>query len=242
LNRPAISLSYLFPFIMSDQLTGNPGKKKIFVADDHQLFIDGMRLIFAQHPHYEITGYGGTGHSIIDFIRQQPVDIVITDINMPGMNGIEATEQIKIMYPGIKVITVSMVNDYASVHKMLQSGADGYVLKNAGVEELFKALEFAEAGEVYINKEISDILLKGFRFNQTAEAKRIKAVKEDLTQREKEILTFIVKGYSNQQIADQLYISIPTVKTHRSNILAKCEVKNTASLVRFVMENNLLQE
>jgi DNA-binding NarL/FixJ family response regulator len=226
---------------MSEQPMMNTGKKKIFVADDHQLFIDGMKLIFAQHPRYEIVGYGSNGHSIIEFVQQQPVDFVITDINMPGMNGIEATEQIKRMHPDIKVITVSMVNDYASVHKMLQSGADGYVLKNAGVEELFKALEFAEAGEVYINKEISDILLKGFRFNQTAEAKRIKAIREDLTHREKEILTFIVKGYSNQEIADQLFISMPTVKTHRSNILAKCEVKNTASLVRFVMENNLLQ-
>lgn len=215
-------------------------KKKIFIADDHQLFIDGLRLIFAQNPRYEIAGFGGTGNSIVDFIRQHPVDIVITDINMPGMNGIEATEKIKAIDQDVKVIAVSMVNDYASVHKMLQSGADGYVLKNAGADELLKALEYAEGGEVFINKEISDILLKGIRFNQSAEAKRIKAVREDLTQREKEILTCIVKGQSNQEIADQLYISIPTVKTHRSNILAKCDVKNTASLVRFVMENDLL--
>jgi DNA-binding NarL/FixJ family response regulator len=215
-------------------------KKKIFIADDHQLFIDGLRLIFAQNPGYEIAGFGGTGNSILDFIKQQPIDIVITDINMPGMNGIDATEKIKAGNPDIKVIAVSMINDYASVHKMLQSGADGYVLKNAGADELLKALEFAEGGEVFINKEISDILLKGIRFNQSAEAKRIKAVREDLTQREKEILTLIIKGHSNQEIADQLFISIPTVKTHRSNILAKCDVKNTASLVRFVMENDLL--
>ena len=215
-------------------------KKKIFIADDHQLFIDGLRLIFAHNPHYEIAGFGGTGNSIIDFIKQLPVDLVITDINMPGMNGIDATEIIKAINPDIKVIAVSMVNDYASVYKMLQSGADGYVLKNAGADELLKALEFAEGGEVFINKEISDILLKGIRFNQSAEAKRIKAAREDLTQREKEILTLIIKGFSNQEIADQLFISIPTVKTHRSNILAKCDVKNTASLVRFVMENDLL--
>jgi DNA-binding NarL/FixJ family response regulator len=215
-------------------------KKKIFIADDHQLFIDGLRLIFAQNTHYEIAGFGGTGYAIIDFIKEQPVDIVITDINMPDMNGIEATEKIKAINLDIKVIAVSMVNDYASVHKMLQSGADGYVLKNAGADELLKALDFAEGGEVFINKEIADILLKGIRFNQSAEAKRIIAVREDLTQREKEILTLIIKGFSNQQIADQLFISVPTVKTHRSNILAKCDVKNTASLVRFVMENDLL--
>jgi DNA-binding NarL/FixJ family response regulator len=216
-------------------------KKKIFIADDHQLFIDGLRLIFAQNPCYEMAGSGCTGGAIIDFIKDHTADIIITDINMPGMNGIEATKKIKAINPDIKVIAVSMVNDYASVHKMLQSGADGYVLKNAGADELLKALEFAEGGEVFINKEISDILLKGIRFNQSAEAKRIKAVKEDLTQREKEILTCIVKGQSNQEIADQLFISVPTVKTHRSNILFKCDVKNTASLVRFVMENNLLQ-
>jgi DNA-binding NarL/FixJ family response regulator len=215
-------------------------RKKVFVADDHQLFIDGLLLIFAQNPRYEIAGYGGNGNSILDFIKNNYVDMVITDINMPGMNGIDATERIKAINSDIKVIAVSMVNDYASVHKMLQSGADGYVLKNAGADELLKALEFAEDGEVFINKEISDILLKGIRFNQTAEAKRIKAVREDLTQREKEILTCIVKGYSNYEIASQLFISLPTVKTHRSNILNKCDVKNTASLVRFVMENDLL--
>jgi len=215
-------------------------KKRIFIADDHQLFIDGLRLIFEHNPLYEIVGSGGTGNSIIDFIKQQQVDMVITDINMPGMNGIDATERIKAINPDIKVIAVSMVNDYASVHKMLQSGVDGYVLKNAGVDELVKALEFAVDGEVFINKEISDMLLRGIRFNQTPEAKRIKAIREDLTQREKEILTCIVKGLNNQEIADQLFISLPTVKTHRSNILAKCDVKNTASLVRVVMENDLL--
>jgi DNA-binding NarL/FixJ family response regulator len=217
------------------------GKKKIFIADDHQLFVDGLRLLFAQHACYEVTGYGSSGQAILDFIVSNPVNIVITDVNMPGMNGIEATRQIKSIDPDICVIAVSMVNDYATVHKMLQSGADGYVLKNAGADELLKALEFAEGGEVYINKEIADILLKGIRFNQSPEIKRIKAIREDLTQREKEILVLIVRGLSNQQIADQLFISIPTVKTHRSNILAKCDVKNTASLVRFVMENDLLQ-
>jgi DNA-binding NarL/FixJ family response regulator len=221
-----------------DPLKGT--RKKVFVADDHQLFIDGIKLIFAGNLRYEIAGWGSSGNAILEFINRHPVDVIITDINMPGMDGITATEKIKLTNPEIKVIAVSMVNDYASVHKMLQSGADGYVLKNAGAEELMKALEFAEGGEVYINKDISDILLKGFRFNQTPEAKRIKAVREDLTQREKEILSFIVKGFSNQQIADTLSISIPTVKTHRSNILAKCEVKNTASLVRFVLENDLL--
>jgi len=217
------------------------GKKKIFIADDHQLFVDGLRLLFAQHANYEVTGYGSNGQAILDFILGNPVSIVITDVNMPEMNGIEATRQIKSIDPDICVIAVSMLNDYATVHKMLQSGADGYVLKNAGADELLKALEFAEGGEVYINKEIADILLKGIRFNQSPEIKRIKAIREDLTQREKEILGLIVRGLSNQQIADQLFISIPTVKTHRSNILAKCDVKNTASLVRFVMENDLLQ-
>ena len=229
------------PAIMNNNFLNEESEvKRIFIADDHQLFIDGIRLIFANHPRYKVTGFGQSGIDIINFLAQYRVDIVITDINMPGMNGIEAAEKIKALYPEIKIIAVSMINDYASVHKMLQSGADGYILKNAGVEELLKALEFAEDGEVYINKEISDILLKGFRFNQTTEAKRIRAIQEDLTQREKEILTFIVKGYSNKQIADTLFISIPTVKTHRSNILSKCDVKNTASLVRFVMENNLL--
>lgn len=217
------------------------GKKKIFIADDHQLFVDGLRLLFAQHARYEVTGYGSNGQAILDFIQNNTVDIIITDVNMPGMNGIEATRHIKSSDPNICVIAVSMVNDYATVHKMLQSGVDGYVLKNAGADELVKALEFAEGGEVYINKEIADILLKGIRFNQSPAVKRIKAIREDLTQREKEILELVVRGFSNQQIADHLFISIPTVKTHRSNILAKCDVKNTASLVRFVMENNLLQ-
>jgi DNA-binding NarL/FixJ family response regulator len=222
-------------------VSGTREKQRIFIADDHQLFIDGLRLIFSGHPNYEVAGSGNDGNAIIEFIQSHEVDIVVTDINMPGMDGITATETIKATNPSIKVIAVSMLNDYSTVHKMLQSGADGYILKNAGVDELVKAFEYAEAGEVYINKEISDILLKGFRFNQTAEAKRIKAIKEDLTQREKEILQLIIRGLSNQEMSEVLSISIPTIKTHRSNILAKCDVKNTVSLVRFVMENNLLQ-
>jgi len=222
--------------LMTDQK-----KKTIFIADDHQLFIDGLRLIFSGNAKYEIAGWGNSGNDILAYINSHKVDYVITDLNMPGINGIEATEKIKSINPGIKVIAVSMVNDYASVHKMLQAGADGYILKNAGTEELMRALEFAEGGEVYINKEISDIIIKGFRFNQSAEAKKIKVIKEELTGREKEILFLIVKGFSNQEIADQLSISLPTVKTHRSNILAKCDVKNTASLVRLVMENHLIE-
>lgn len=216
-------------------------KTKIFIADDHQLFVDGIQLILLNDARYEVVGVGSNGQSILDFVEKNEVDIVITDINMPGLDGIKATEQLKQINEQIKVVAVSMVNDYASVHKMLNCGVDGYVLKNAGAGELLKALEFARSGEVYINKEISDILLRGFRFNQTAEAKRIIAIKEDLTQREKEILGLIVKGCSNQEIADSLFISLATVKTHRSNILAKCDVKNTASLVRVVMENNLLR-
>lgn len=189
---------------------------------------------------YVIIGTGTSGNAILEFIRHNHVDFIFTDINMPGLDGIQATETIKAINPAIKIIAISMVNDYASVHKMLLAGADGYVLKNAGADVLLSALDFAASGEVYINKEISDILLKGFRFNQSPEAKRIKAIKEDLTQREKEILLLVVKGYSNQQIADELSISIPTVKTHRSNILSKCDVKNAASLVRVVMENDLL--
>jgi DNA-binding NarL/FixJ family response regulator len=214
---------------------------KIFIADDHQLFLDGIQMILSGYPEYRVIGIGSTGDSILEFVEKHEVDVVITDINMPGMDGIRATEKLKERFEQIKVIAVTMVNDYASVHKMLQSGVDGYVLKNAGAAELLKALDFAAAGEVYINKEISDILLKGFRFNQTAEAKRINAIKEDLTQREKEILRLIVRGFSNQEIAEELSISLPTVKTHRSNILAKCDVRNTASLVRVVLENDLLR-
>lgn len=216
-------------------------RKKIFIADDHQMFIDGLKLIFTNHPDFEVSGSAQNGIAVLQELENNMTDILITDINMPQMDGIAVTERIKIINPAVKVIAVSMVSDYASVHKMLQAGADGYVLKNAGTEELMKAIEFALNGEVYINKEISDILLKGMRFNQSPEAKRIKAIREDLTQREKEILLLVVKGLSNQEIADQLHISIPTVKTHRSNILFKCDVKNAAQLVRFVMENDLFR-
>ncbi|MCO6497801.1 MAG: response regulator transcription factor [Chitinophagaceae bacterium] len=215
-------------------------KKKIYIADDHQLFIDGLRLLFARHPRFEVTGYGHDGNAMIEFFKANPVDIIITDIDMPVLDGISATEHIKQQYPDVKIIAVSMINDYGSVHKMLQAGADGYVLKNANAGELIKAIEFALNGEVYINKEIADILTKGSMFNRSAEGKRITAIREELTQREKEILSLVTKGYSNQEIADELYISINTVKTHRSNILFKCDVKNTASLIRFIVENNLL--
>ena len=215
-------------------------KIRIFIADDHQLFIDGLRLIFAGHRPMKLLVQEVTGTLSLSLQPLNPVDVVITDINMPGMDGITATEKIKAINPYIRVIAVSMVNEYASVHKMLQSGADGYVLKNAGADELFKALEFAEAGEVYINKEVSDVLLKGIRFKSNTGSQTHKSHAGRPDPAGKRNSYFHRKGFSNQQIADQLCISIPTVKTHRSNILGKCDVKNTASLVRIVMENNLL--
>ncbi|HYV93631.1 MAG TPA: response regulator transcription factor [Chitinophagales bacterium] len=204
--------------------------RKVLVVDDHKIINDGMRLLISSHEGFEVIGQCFNGKDAVDFIQDQQPDYIVMDVNMPVMDGMEATAAIKKLKPEIKIIVLSMVGDFATVSKMIESGADGYILKNTDSDEFFTAINTIEKGGMYLNPEINQVLLKGMK-----EQKDI-----HLTKREKEILKLVVEGLSTKQIADKLFLGEETVKSHRKNLMAKLNQPNVASLVKFAIERNLI--
>ncbi|WP_266367065.1 response regulator [Tellurirhabdus rosea] len=209
---------------------------RLLLADDHQLFADGLRsLLESEHP---VVGWVRNGREVVRALEEQPVDVVLMDIEMPVMDGLEAARQVKKRWPQVKVLAVSMRGDYDSVRKMLLAGADGYLLKSVGKSELMKALEVVQQGQIYVCPELAPVLFHGV-------ARRPMPANlpgESLTRREKEITALIVDGFKDREIADKLNLAPDTIKTHRRNILAKLGCRNTASLVKYVLETRLLEK
>ena len=203
---------------------------KILIADDHILFIKGLKMLLMVSDDVEVVSVAHNGQEVLDILEEKEVDIILMDINMPVLNGYQATLRIKQDFPKVKVIVLSMLADVMSVTKLLDAGADGYLFKNADEEELFEAFEAVMNGEIYITKKIRDKLPD---FEKTI------SLPEEVTlsSREKEIARLIMEGYTNTEISEDLFISIRTAETHRKNILAKLNLKNTASLVKYLIEN-----
>lgn len=210
----------------------------ILIADDHKLITDGLATILSIEKDIEHIHTARNGSQAVELVLQNQIDCVIMDINMPVLNGLEATKLIKQQKPNVKVIVVSMLSDAAIVTKMLRAGADAFINKDSGKAELLEAIGEVMAGKKYISPDISAQL-----FTRPAERK---ADAEDnnqkrLTLREIEILGYIADGLTNQKIAERLFLSTVTVETHRKNMLAKLNLKNTASLIRYAAENGLLK-
>lgn len=208
----------------------------LLLADDHRLITDGISKILSDE---EIIGDIFTVHdglAAVEVVMNRNIDCVIMDINMPGLNGVEATKRIKKLQPSIKIIAVSMLSDAAIVSKMLKAGASGFINKDTGKTELVLALKKVMQGERYISHDISENLIA-----QLADPDSyINDSEKHLTRREAEIVQYIAEGLTNREIAERLFLSVATVQTHRKNILAKLHLKNTASLVKFAAENHLL--
>ena len=212
-----------------------PTPVSILIADDHRLITEGISKLLENERMTGIVHTANDGIEAVDKALKLDIDCVIMDVNMPGMNGIEATRRIKQVKPFVKIIVVSMLSDASVVSKMLKAGADGFINKDSGKDELLRALEKVLLGEKYISPEISNELLfhNAERTNQPTEGDI------HLTPRELEITGHIVNGLTNKEIAARLFLSPVTVETHRKNILAKLRLKNTASLVKYAMDNRL---
>ncbi|WP_080055300.1 response regulator [Spirosoma aerolatum] len=209
---------------------------RILIADDHQLFLDGLHSLLDRIDGCEVIGEAGTGEEVLVILAQTPVDCVLLDVQMPALNGIETTKRIKKQFPGVRILAVSMDNDYGTVRAMLRAGADGYLIKNVGKAELVKALEAVGHGEIYVSPELTPVLFHGLANRKPPTLSYV----ETLTQRERDVLKLIVDGLTNEQIAKKLFLSPLTVKTHRSNMLSKLNCTNTAALVKYAVDNNLL--
>jgi DNA-binding NarL/FixJ family response regulator len=200
----------------------------LLIADDHTLFIEGLSMLVSRIEDVHIVGDAKNGKQVIEQCQKQKIDLILMDLEMPQMGGIEATEIIKREFPNIKIIAVTMLNDYNTIKKALRSGMDGYVVKNLGITELQKAIETVMNGQIYMSPEITTILALG-----VAGRKPNQAYVPDLTKREKEVIKLIIDGLTNDLIAEKLFLSPLTVSTHRKNVLSKLNLKNTAMLVKY---------
>mgnify|MGYP003042524940 CR=1 FL=1 len=206
----------------------------ILIADDHRIMVDGLYGILKDEKSIGNIYTAFDGREAVNQALARQVDCVILDINMPVLNGIEAAKQIRQQKPFVKLIMVSMLCDGSIVAKALKAGADAFIIKNTGKEELLKAITRVMKNEKYISAELSYDLLH--KMNRNAE----KETESHLTQREKEIIRYIADGLTAHEIADKLFISHRTVDTHRKNILQKLHLKNIAALTRYAADNNLL--
>ena len=208
----------------------------LLIVDDHQLITEGLCRILEDEKLIEKIYTAKNGKEAVDKALAENIDCVIMDINMPVLNGLEATKLIKKEKPEIKVIVVSMQSDASVVNKMLKAGADAFINKDTGKAELLKAIDKVMRNEKYISPEISVNLFAHLTNRNIINTENEK----HLTSREIEIIRYIADGLTNHEIADKLFLSTVTVDTHRKNILTKLQLKNTASLVKYAAEHKML--
>jgi two-component system response regulator DegU len=214
---------------------------KILIVDDHRIIRDGLKSLLSGEKDIEIIGEASNGEDALEKNRELKPDIIIADITMPEMNGIEMTRTICREGTGAKVLMVSMHDNEDYINQALEVGASGFLLKDSSKDELIKAIKAVENGETYCSGEVSKILLN--KFLLSSKSKKLKTEAEeklDLTKREKEILKLISDGLSNKEIATKLFVSTRTVDTHRYNLMQKLGVKNGAELVRLAFKLNLI--
>lgn len=209
-------------------------KITILIADDHTLVRETWSFILNTDARFTVIAESGNGEDAVEQARQLRPDIVIMDINLPGMNGIEATQQIRKYSPASRILGVSLHTQPTYARKMIQKGAMGYVTKNSSREEMFKAITEIQAGRRYICDEIKNILSE-----QVLSGEDQQGGLNALSRREFEIINYIKKGFSSKEIAESLDISVKTVEVHRYNILKKLNLKNSAALVNFINTSQL---
>jgi DNA-binding NarL/FixJ family response regulator len=205
---------------------------RVFIVDDHPVVIEGIHSLVKNEKDIEWAGQAMNAQSGLGFFVNNTADVVLMDISMPGMDGVALCAVMKEKYPGIFILGLSTFNQGLYIKKMMENGASGYILKNSSKEELIKAIHTVYEGGIYFSGEAGEALQE----YQRSSKQELPA----LTSREKEILELIAEGYTNPQIAEKIFLSSFTVDSHRKNLLAKLNVKNTASLIKLAVERKLI--
>jgi DNA-binding NarL/FixJ family response regulator len=205
---------------------------KVYIVDDHSVVIEGIYSLLQNEKGIDIVGYAINGQNCLTYFANNTADVILMDISLPDINGIDLCKVIKKNYPGINVLALSTFNQGSYIKKMMDSGASGYLLKNTSKEEMIEALKTVASGKIYLSFEIGKELQASTQENNDVPL---------LTKREKEILIHIANGFTNLQIAEKLFLSIDTINTHRKSLHNKLHVNNTALLIRYAVENNLLE-
>lgn len=216
-------------------------KIKVFVVDDHDLFREGVNLLINGSSKAEVVGEAVNGEDFLEKLDGQHVDIVLMDIAMPIMDGIEASKKAHEKYPDLKIIALTMFGEEKYYFKMLQSGSKGFVLKSSGISELLNAIVDVHNNKSYFSNELLMSLVEGFKAQLNKDSKVAVNNMQHLSAREVEVLKCIASGLSNEDIAEKLNISTTTIRTHRARVMAKTGCNNTASLIFYAIKNNFVK-
>jgi DNA-binding NarL/FixJ family response regulator len=208
---------------------------RILITDDHRIFRLGLRALLEQEPDLEVVGEAGNGEEAVRQVQKLRPDVVVMDVAMPVMNGVEAANHIMSISPETKILALSMFSDRRYVLNMFQAGASGYLLKDCAYEELLQAIRCVMAGKTYLPPDIAKIFVQGYQKGAISS----NAAFSLLTSREREVLKLIAEGKSNAEIAVSLFISEKTVNSHRVNIMTKLEVYSIAELTKFALREGL---
>jgi len=213
-------------------------KQRIVIAEDHTILRAGLRALLSTQKDIEVVGEAGDGREAIRIVDKLVPDLVLIDLSMPKLNGMEAIREIKSRNPQIKIIALTVHKSDEYVLATLDAGANGYVLKDASQRELFLAIQYVMDGKIFLSPSISEKIVAVYLENRK-EGKTISAW-DNLTSREREVLKLIAEGYKNKDIADHLYISKKTVEKHRSNLMKKLDLHNTAALTAYAIDNKII--
>ncbi len=194
-------------------------KASIFIVDDHYMVIEGIRSLLQNEKGIEWMGHATNANSCLSFLKRQQPDVIFMDVNLPDINGTELCKQVKQQYPSVLVLGLSTFNQQVIIRNMIDNGASGYVLKNATREELLAAISTVLSGKEYLSLEAA------LSLRESADETPV------ITRREKEVLALIAEGLTNAEIAQKLFISVPTVNTHRKSLIEKTKANNTATLI-----------
>ena len=205
---------------------------KVFIIDDHPMVVAGLNSLLSQLKNIEVAGAVSNAFDTIPFLKENKIDVILLDINLPDISGIDLCKKIHKEFPEIKILGISTFSERSYISRMIENGASGYLIKSASAEEIAEAIDTVLKEKIYLSVSIEHI------------GKPLSIIPSDalpaLTKREKEILQLISEGFTNNQIAEKLFISPLTVDSHRKNLLTKLNVNNTASLIRVAIENRLI--
>jgi DNA-binding NarL/FixJ family response regulator len=213
-------------------------KQRIVIAEDHRILREGLRALICSNPDFDIVGEAEDGRDAIRCVEKLVPDLILLDLSMPRMNGMEAIKEIKKQYPETRILVLTVHRTEEYILATLRAGANGYVLKDATHAELMMAIKSVLTGKTYLSPGVSEKVIEGYL--EGRKTLRSSTPWDTLTQREREVLKLIAEGYKNKEIADYLYISVKTVEKHRANLMKKLDLHNTSSLTAFAIEKGLV--
>jgi len=213
--------------------------KKIIITDDHQIFRQGLKSLIVKEGIADVIAEASNGNELLALLSQHKPDLILMDIEMPEMNGVEATKQALALYPELKILVLSTFGDEVHYFNIIQAGAKGFILKTSGIHELQTAVAEVLAGESYFSNELLRKIITNINTPSDPTVAN-ENLNDKLTKRELEVLQLVANGLSNDEIAEKLHLSVTTVKGHRSNLLMKSGSKNTAGLIMYGIKNKII--